>query len=698
MKMSASIVLVLAGLSLANADATNPISKVLEMISDLQTKIIGEGEAAQKVYEEYSEWCEERSKTLSFEIKTGKSEVASLKATIDEETALSASLTTKIEELSAAIATDEADLKAATEIRDKENAVFVAEEKDLSGIIDTLTRAIGILESHGSALLQTKNVQHIAQALDVMVQASALNAADAQRLTALVQSSDGDNDVGAPAGAVYEGHSGGILDTLGDLLEKAKSQLDAARKKETTNLYNFQMLEQSLEDQIKFGNAELAKAKKGLAGSGEKKATAEGDLSVTTTDLNSDIKTLADTHHDCMTTASNFEAETKSRGEELSALAEAKKVIVETTSGATDLSHGLAQVSLLQLSSGLPSQAVRFVRDLAHKQKSTALAQLASRLDSAVRFGSGDDIFAKVQGLIADMISKLEAEAEADATHEAYCDKEIAESDVKHADKTAEIAKLTASIDSMSARSAQLKEEVAALQKSLADLAASQAEMDKLRQEENKDFVANKAEMEKGLEGVKLALKILTEYYAKEGKSHLEAEGAGGGIIGLLEVCESDFSKGLAEMVATEESSQSAYETETKENEIDKANKDQEVKYKTKESVDLDKAVAEATSYRAGVQTELDAVNEYLAKLHSECDEVAEPYAETKRRREAEIAGLKEALAILDGSQADVADAQAAADPGVATAASANTAKWQAAAVTLVQKSALRGVSRHVMA
>merc|ERR1719262_925299 len=305
-----------------------------------------------------------------------------------------------------------------------------------------------------------------------MVQASALDAADAERLTALVQSSSegGDDDVDAPAGAVYEGHSGGILETLGDLLEKAKNQLDAARKKETANLHNFEMLKQSLEDQIKFGNKELDKAKKGLAASGEKKATAEGDLAVTTTDLNSDIKTLADTHHDCMTTASNFEAETKSRAEELKALAEAKKVIVETTSGATDLSYGLAQVSLLQLTA--PTRVARFVRDLAHKQHSTALAQLASRLDSALRFPGEADSFAKVKGLIADMITRLEEEAEADATHEAYCDKEIAESDVKHADKTAEIAKLTASIDSMSARSAQLKEEVAALQKALADLAA----------------------------------------------------------------------------------------------------------------------------------------------------------------------------------------------------------------------------------
>merc|ERR1719473_885626 len=94
------------------AGATTPISKVLEMISDLQTKIIGEGEKAQKVYEEFSEWCEERSKTLSFEIKTGKGEVADLKAAIAFEASTIASLTTKIEELSAALATDEADLKA----------------------------------------------------------------------------------------------------------------------------------------------------------------------------------------------------------------------------------------------------------------------------------------------------------------------------------------------------------------------------------------------------------------------------------------------------------------------------------------------------------------------------------------------------------------------------------------------------------
>merc|ERR1719416_15998 len=262
---------------------------------------------------------------------------------------------------------------------------------------------------------------------------------------------------------------------------------------------------------------------------------------------------------------------------------------------------------------------------------------------------NGDDPFSKVKGLISDMIARLESEADADATEKAYCDKELSETNIKHADKTAEIEKLTTAIDQASARSAQLKEEVARLQKELAELAASQAEMDKLRSEENGDYKRNRADIEQGLAGVKLALKVLREYYTSGDQSQGAAKGAGEGIIGLLEVIESDFTKTLAEIIATEESAAAAYDKQTKENQIDKTAKEQDVKYKSKNASDLDKAVAEDSSDRAGVQTELDAVNEYLDSLHKRCDEKVEPYAERKRRREAEIAGLKEALTILEG-------------------------------------------------
>merc|ERR1719378_1838722 len=118
--------------------------------------------------------------------------------------------------------------------------------------------------------------------------------------------------------------------------------------------------------------------------------------------------------------------------------------------------------------------------------------------------------------------------------------------------------------------------------------------MDKIRAEEHGAYTTNRAEMEEGLEGIKLALKVLREYYAKEDKAHKAAEGAGGGIIGMLEVVESDFSKGLAEMIAIEEEAAAAYEKQTKENEIAKTTKEQDVKYKTKEAKSLDKAVAKS--------------------------------------------------------------------------------------------------------
>merc|ERR1712085_20221 len=488
-----------------------------------------------------------------------------LTAAIAQEVATIGSLETKVEELAAGIATDEADLKAATEIRGKEASDFAGEDKDLSETIDMLQRASAILEREmqgGASMLQMKNAGNVVEAFQAMVQASLIEASDASKLTAFVQNaqkeSDEDEDAGAPAGSVYKSQSGGIVDTIQDLLEKAEDQLADIRKTEVKNKNNFALLEQSLEDEVKFANKDLDEAKKGIAASTEKKSTADGDLTVTKKDLAEDVAAKATLHHDCMTKASNFEAETKSRGEELKALATAKKIIKEATS--------LAQVSFVQVASQLSTgtdlakyEVVRFVRDLAHKERSTVLAQLASHLASAMH---SRNPFGKVKGLISDMISKLEASADADATEKAYCDKELKETNEKNADKTSEIEKQTTRITQAAAKSAKLKEEVATLEAELAGLAKSQAEMDKLRAEEKAAFEESSAELQKGLSGIKAALKVLNEYYAKEDKSHDAADGAGSGIISLLEVCEADFSKNLAQVTIDEEMAVAQYEKE----------------------------------------------------------------------------------------------------------------------------------------
>merc|ERR1719468_866852 len=273
--------------------------------------------------------------------------------------------------------------------------------------------------------------------------------------------------------------------------------------------------------------------------------------------------------------------------------------------------------------------------------------------------GSSQGVFDKVKGLINDMIAKLEQEAEEDATEKAYCDEEMAKTEAKKQELDDEIEKLTSKIDQNAAKSAQLKEEVKAAQESLAALAKEQAEMDKLRQEQNANYKIAKADLELGLGGVQKALEKLREYYGGASllqddnfgsfmqqptapKKHEKSSGAGGSIIGIIEVCESDFSKNLAAEEQQESDAVEEYETTTQENKITKATRNQDVKYKTQEFKSLDKEITELSGDKETSNTELAAVMEYYGKIKDRCVAKPETYEERTKRRTAEIEGLKQ--------------------------------------------------------
>jgi len=196
--MNVCVVVLALVASVQGSQEASPVSKIFEMLGDLQGKIVKEGEAAQKTYDEFSEWCEDRSKNTGFEIKTGKSGIEALTADIAKSTSTASALSTKIEELSGSIASDEADLAAATKIRNEESADFKVEEKDLVEVTGMLERAVSILEREmkkgGASMMQLKNSKSIIDAFSVMVQASVISSADSKRLTALVQSNQDSQD------------------------------------------------------------------------------------------------------------------------------------------------------------------------------------------------------------------------------------------------------------------------------------------------------------------------------------------------------------------------------------------------------------------------------------------------------------------------------------------------------------------------
>merc|ERR1719236_340390 len=268
-------------------DATsNPLGKVMELMDSLTAKITAEGEEEAKAFKEYFEWCDDAAANLHNEIKVGKKKKEELEAAISKATADIEASSAKIEELSAAISADEKELAEATAVREKEVATFEASEKELVEAIDSLDRAIGILQKEMSknpaalAQVDTKNLDSMVKSLGAVINAASFTIQDQKNLAALVQSQQGADDE-EPAAAVYKSHSGSIFDVLEDMKEKAEGQLGDLRKSESTTKHNYEMLKQSLTDQMEADTKDMDEEKSLKASTEEQKATAEGDLAET---------------------------------------------------------------------------------------------------------------------------------------------------------------------------------------------------------------------------------------------------------------------------------------------------------------------------------------------------------------------------------------------------------------------------------
>merc|ERR1719387_3509885 len=233
--------------------------------------------------------------------------------------------------------------------------------------------------------------------------------------------------------------------------------------------------------------------------------------------------------------------------------------------------------------------------------------------------------------MIEDMIAKLLQEAAEEATQKAFCDKEIGES----------MATLTE-------ESAKLSKEVAENDKAMADATA-------VRQQEKATFMAVEKDLSESQEARAAATEVLREYYegaslvqvgaTARSKEDSDAEDTKGeGILGLLEVAESDFAKSLAEARTVEQTAESEYSKMMQDGKMLKMTKEMEIKGKQSEVSSLKTTSTDLSSDKEGLTGELDAVLAYLDKLKPQCETKVPSYAERKAAREQEIEGLKSAL------------------------------------------------------
>jgi len=281
---------------------------------------------------------------------------------------------------------------------------------------------------------------------------------------------------------------------------------------------------------------------------------------------------------------------------------------------------------------------------------------------------AAQDPMQKVKDLLTELITKLEKEAKEAADLHAFCGEEKKKTKAAMEKKNMEIEKLDTRIEKATATKQEQEELVATNSEEIASVEKINAEATKIRNEEHEQFVKVDTDFTQAAEAVDDAIDALKEFYGDAFFLQTDSEtsstdtssddappklggakkDSAGGIIGILETMGDEFRKTVKENQAEERTRLKAFEKLMNENKVTLATKEAEIKGAQSQIKALDVSLKDNGADLKMANKEKGAIEEYIAKLKPQCEGRVVPYAERKAKRDAEIAGLKEGLAILE--------------------------------------------------
>jgi cell division septum initiation protein DivIVA len=271
--------------------------------------------------------------------------------------------------------------------------------------------------------------------------------------------------------------------------------------------------------------------------------------------------------------------------------------------------------------------------------------------------------------MIKDLIVRLMEEANEEAEHKGWCDTELSTNEQTRKEKTSAVEQLHAEADELEASIAQLGEQIVELTKAVAELDAAMSEATELRTKEKAENEQTISDSKDAQTAVAQALVVLKDFYAKaaeatafvqKGRQQPEKpeifdapyKGMGseaGGVVGMLEVIESDFARLEADTSAAEAAAQKSYDKFMTDSKVDKEAKTTDIEHKTAKKQDEEQALTVKKADLEGTQKELDAALAYFDKLKPSCVDAGVSYDDRVGRRKEEIESLQQALKILNG-------------------------------------------------
>lgn len=681
MKASTGILLGLFGH--AAATATNPISRVTDLLKNLADKVEKEGKAEEKLFQKFVCW--------------GKTNIAAKQASNEEARAKIEELTTYIEDIEAGrieFTSERVDLqkelqqitddiKESTGLRDKEHTGYLQAKEEMERAIAALEKAVEVLgeatEGHekgtllsvGSSSSLTARVQD-AEKMDFAVELGSklLSKGDAVFLERLLT---GDAEVPkadwkklnrkATFKMSYKARSFKIQDVLKKMQQTFETNLADANSKEDEAVAQFEKISKAKGAEKEAAETALAEMSGENGARGQTKEQSQAELDALNQQVESDEKYIAQLQDTLKTKRSEWDVRSGLRAGEIAAIS--KAITILSNDDAKDLfkkSYSSQGYLFLQESSKSRGEVAAML--ISASAGDARMVKVAARVASKGRY---DEVVGAIDKMVAQLKEEEETELEKKQTCEADRMKDTRDAVVKSRkidELTDKVSTLKKEISETEATMKENDEKIKANEDSLA-----QATQD--RKDENAVYQNNHNDDKAAADLVENAKTVLEGYYKDNGLmltqrvapagdapppppetfegEYKGATGESGGIISVLAMIKEDIEKDMSSCTKEEKAAEAAFQKIKSETEAS-------IVFLQEQNSELDgmksEKLEEVETAKGDSRTlsgDLSNVMKIIADRQPGCDYFTINYPVRLKNRKTEIDGLVKAKAILQG-------------------------------------------------
>jgi len=467
--------------AVATTVGANPVRKVVNLLQAMQKKVEAEGEVEKELYEKYMCYCKNGGADLGASIAAAEEKIPAVTSDIEAGEAKLSQAKSDLKQAQTDRASAKDAMEEATAIRKKEAAEYAQYKADADTNVVAIAKAVAALEKGmAGSFLQTPSatvLRHLAGKVS-------LPESDQQTLLAFL--SQGENY------APQSGEITGVLKQMGDTMA---ADLADATKVEEEAIANYEALMAAKTKEVKVTTATVEAKTTQIGELGVDIVQMKEDVADTAAALKDDNKFLAELEKGCATKTGEWQARSKTRAEELVALADTVKVLNDDD--ALDLFKKTlpsASASLLQVqvsSSALRARALATLRQavkVANGQDKPGLELLTMALTGKRSGNRGG--FDEVLKMIDEMVEVLKREQQDDNDKKEYCGKQFDLSDDKKKELERTVKLEDNAIATAKESIATLTEEIASLIAGIKKLDKSVAEATEQRKEENSEYKA----------------------------------------------------------------------------------------------------------------------------------------------------------------------------------------------------------------